>query len=129
MAQYARCTKKMQMEALGFEWPEEEKAKAFFHKYYADVRARIAPERVLEYRVQDGWAPLCKHLGVEVPMMMVDGKEIEVPFPRVNDTQAFKSGVAKILKESKWRAYRNAIFILGVIVGVGYISWKWKTPF
>jgi Sulfotransferase domain len=126
LAHYARCIKKMQKEALGFEWPEEDKAKAFFHNYYKECREQISKERVLEYKVQDGWGPLCKHLGVEVPMMQVGGREQIVPFPRVNDAVGFKESVGKILKVSRWRAYRNAAIILGVFVGLGFISWKWR---
>jgi len=126
LAHYARCIKKMQKEALGFEWPEEGKAKAFFHNYYKECREKISKERVLEYKIQDGWGPLCKHLGVEVPKMLVEGREEIVPFPRVNDAMGFKESVDKILKVSRWRAYRNATMILGVFVGLGFISWKWR---
>ena len=33
----------------------------------ADVQARIPPDRLLVYRVQEGWEPLCEALGVPVP--------------------------------------------------------------
>ncbi len=42
-------------------------------------------ERLLVYEVKDGWKPLCEFLGVEVPE--------EKPFPRLNDTEAFKEMV------------------------------------
>jgi hypothetical protein len=35
----------------------------------------VPAERLLVYRVDDGWEPLCGFLGVEVP---------DEPFPRVN---------------------------------------------
>ena len=41
----------------------------------------IPAERLLHYRLGDGWRPLCEFLGVAVP----DG-----PFPHVNDTAAFR---------------------------------------
>ena len=56
---------------LGFDWPEKEKAFAFYDHYYDEWRREIPSERVLEYRVQDGWGPLCKHLGVPVPVVEV----------------------------------------------------------
>jgi hypothetical protein len=57
-------------------------ARAAFHAHYARVRAAVEgqEERLLEYRVQDGWGPLCEFLGREVP---------EGEFPRVNDSKEF----------------------------------------
>ncbi|KAM0718682.1 hypothetical protein Q7P37_005753 [Cladosporium fusiforme] len=56
-------------------------AREAFHRHYERIRAVAPQERILEYRVQDGWGPLCEFLGVEVP----EGVE----FPRVNDKEAF----------------------------------------
>lgn len=44
------------------------------------VRAEIAPERLLVFDVAEGWAPLCAFLGVAVP---------DEAFPRVNSTVDF----------------------------------------
>ncbi|KAF7375556.1 Efflux pump antibiotic resistance protein [Mycena sanguinolenta] len=52
-----------------------ERAKERYDAYYAEVRM-LAAGRMLEYRMGDGWEPLCAFLGVDVP---------DVPFPRVND--------------------------------------------
>ena len=52
---------------------------ASFEAHNARVQATIPPERLLVYRVQDGWEPLCNALGVPVP---------EVPFPRHNPGNA-----------------------------------------
>jgi sulfotransferase family protein len=51
-----------------------------FEEHNAAVRAEIAPERLLEFRVGAGWEPLCEFLGVPVPAE---------PFPRLNDQAAF----------------------------------------
>lgn len=51
-----------------------------FEEHNAAVRAEIAPERLLEFQVREGWEPLCEFLGVAVP---------DEPFPRLNDTAAF----------------------------------------
>lgn len=53
---------------------------AAYRKRIADVRAAIAPERLLVFNVADGWAPLCSFLGVAAP---------ETPFPRVNSSVEF----------------------------------------
>ena len=48
--------------------------------HVAEVRATIAPDRLLVWSVQEGWGPLCAFLGVPVP---------DRPFPRVNDRDQF----------------------------------------
>lgn len=46
-----------------------------FEKHYERVRRTVPAERLLTYRVQEGWEPLCRFLGVDVP---------DEPFPHVN---------------------------------------------
>jgi len=48
-----------------------------FNQYIEEVKATVPPERLLVYRVRDGWEPLCEFLGVPVP---------DVPFPHLNST-------------------------------------------
>ena len=48
-----------------------------FNRHNEEVRRSVPPDKLLVYEVKDGWGPLCKFLGVEVP---------DEPFPRVNDT-------------------------------------------
>ena len=51
---------------------------AFYHEWVARVKAHVPPERLLTFEPKQGWAPLCKFLGVPEP---------EGPYPRTNDTQ------------------------------------------
>lgn len=51
-----------------------------FESHVAEVRSIIKPERLLVYRVSQGWAPLCDFLGLPVP---------DEPFPRVNSRDEF----------------------------------------
>lgn len=46
-----------------------------FEQHYERVRRAMPAERLLVYRVQEGWEPLCRFLCVDVP---------DEPFPRVN---------------------------------------------
>lgn len=55
-------------------------AREAFYEHYARVRKAAPEDKLLAYRVTEGWEPLCKFLGEEVP------KEA---FPRVNDANAF----------------------------------------
>src|SRR4029453_1695680 len=55
-----------------------------FDRWYADARARIPRDRLLEWRASDGWAPLCDRLGVAIP---------DEPFPHANKTEDFQAMV------------------------------------
>ena len=59
---------------------DRESALAAYRRRTEEVRAVIAPERLLVFDVAQGWEPLCRFLGVPVPA---------VPFPRVNSTEEF----------------------------------------
>jgi hypothetical protein len=57
-------------------------AKAAFDRHTADVRKRAPKNRLVEWRAQDGWGPLCAALGVPVP---------SEPFPVSNTTEEFRT--------------------------------------
>jgi len=50
-----------------------------FEAHNERVQATVPAERLLVYRVQEGWEPLCTALGVPIP---------DVPFPRYNPGNA-----------------------------------------
>lgn len=49
-----------------------------FEAHNAEVRSTIPPERLLMFRAVDGWAPLCRFLGVAVP---------DTPYPKANTSE------------------------------------------
>ncbi|HZS89059.1 MAG TPA: sulfotransferase [Chloroflexota bacterium] len=55
---------------------------AAFERHNRQVQERVPPERLLVYEVRDGWEPLCRFLGVDVP---------GASFPRLNDRQEFQN--------------------------------------
>ncbi|KAI9054587.1 hypothetical protein LZ554_001740 [Drepanopeziza brunnea f. sp. 'monogermtubi'] len=55
--------------------------KQVFLEHYEEVRRLVAPDKLLEYKVQDGWGPLCEFLGHPVPK--------DRAFPNVNDNHDF----------------------------------------
>jgi hypothetical protein len=61
---------------------EEAAAKAAFDRHGADVRKRAPANRLVEWRVEDGWGPLCAALRVPVP---------DEPFPVTNTTEQFRA--------------------------------------
>jgi len=52
-----------------------------FERHIATVQQQVPADKLLVYRVSDGWEPLCRFLQVPQP---------DQPFPRVNDTQSFQ---------------------------------------
>ena len=56
----------------------------YFRRHTEEVKAYIAPERLLIYEVGEGWDRLCKFLGVPVP---------DQPYPSENSTAEFQARV------------------------------------
>lgn len=66
---------------------------ALYSRWNEEVQKVVPPERLLVFKVKDGWKPLCDFLGVDVP---------DKPFPRANDGASFKErtgirGMAKTI--------------------------------
>jgi hypothetical protein len=55
-----------------------------FERHNADVRGGVPAGQLLEWRLGDGWAPICARLGVPVP---------DEPFPVTNTTDEFRAMV------------------------------------
>lgn len=52
-----------------------------FHRHNEAVRREVPAARLLEWRPEDGWEPICERLGLPVP---------EDPFPVTNTTSEFR---------------------------------------
>ncbi|KAK6981489.1 P-loop containing nucleoside triphosphate hydrolase protein [Favolaschia claudopus] len=70
----------------------EEVAKKRYLEYYDEVRSFVPADRLLEYRVGEGWESLCQFLEKGVPTE---------PFPKTNDTKTFQNHM-KRLTVSVW---------------------------
>ena len=64
------------------EWSDPDAAKAAYERHNDAVRSSAAPERLLEWRPEDGWEPICECLGLGVP---------DEPFPHENTTDDFRA--------------------------------------
>ena len=56
-------------------WDAPSTLEAAYERHNVEVRRTVPPERLLEWRAADGWAPICRALGLPVP---------EIPFPWTN---------------------------------------------
>lgn len=94
-------------------------AKDRYRQHYAEVRAAVPAERLLEYRLEDGWKPLCGFLEKEVP---------DAPFPVKNKREEHVKRVRQkqdmFFKHVAGRFARKAmLYAMGVgILGLG--MWK-----
>jgi hypothetical protein len=90
-----------------------------YEQHVAMVRGLgLGEERMLEWSVEDGWEPLCKFLGKQVP----DG----VPFPKGNPPKAWAERIATTTAGYHAKAVRNMIVFGAVaVVLLGFlVAWK-----
>lgn len=81
-------------------------------EWEAAVKANIPADRLLVFRVEEGWAPLCKFLGKPIP---------DQPFPRVNDTAEFQ-------KRAKFISviWYGVPTVVGALLGaVAWSAWRY----
>ncbi|KAK5630105.1 hypothetical protein RRF57_005820 [Xylaria bambusicola] len=101
----------------------KERGREVYDEYFRNIREIVPPENRLEYKIGDGWEPLCKFLGVPVP----EGVE----FPRSNDGAALNDQT-----NTRLRMHMSNIGnlsksgILGKILAVyvllcGYMIYRW----
>jgi hypothetical protein len=84
------CIRRVVTIWTGGDFENRDKLRQGFLDHYAHVRAVVPKENLLEFEYKDGWEPLCKFLGKDVPAG---------PYPRVNDAQAtvnLMRGVSRI---------------------------------
>ncbi|MGH3925206.1 MAG: sulfotransferase family protein, partial [Pseudonocardiaceae bacterium] len=70
-----------------------EQAVEAFKRHNQEVKRYVPAERLLVYEVTQGWEPLCAFLGVGVPA--------GVPFPHLNDTEAFPAMLESLALRTK----------------------------
>ncbi|KAF2848227.1 hypothetical protein T440DRAFT_454789 [Plenodomus tracheiphilus IPT5] len=91
-------------------------AKDRYRRHYAEIRAAVPPERLLEFRLEDGcrWELLCDFLGKEVP---------DVPFPMTNRRDEHVKRV--LMKQNmffKHVAMRFTKKVLPWVIGLGVLG-------
>lgn len=73
-----------------------------------DVKAAVPPDQLLIFTVDQGWEPLCKFLGVPVPVG---------PFPNVNDRAQIKKVIAGMTVGAYVVLAVGAVLLAGLIYG------------
>ncbi|WP_263493748.1 MULTISPECIES: sulfotransferase [unclassified Mesorhizobium] len=88
------------------------KAVARYNAYVEEVKAAVPPERLLVFKVSEGWAPLCHFLDVAQP---------NEPFPNLNDRETIKKIIADIIKGSYIMLGLSVAAVMAVIAAL----WWW----
>ena len=86
--------------------------KSRYIQMHEEVRQIVPKDQLLEYKLGDGWKPICDFLGKDVP---------DVPFPRVNEAVEFRDRIGVMKKEGIKRVARNTLPYLGAVAGLGLI--------
>ena len=96
-------------------------AKDRYRQHYAEIRAAVPEERLLNFRLEDGWEPLSEFLGKDLPDMPfpVKNKRVEhVSRVRQKQNMFFKHVAGNFAKK---------IVPWAVGVGVGLFVWRLRS--
>jgi hypothetical protein len=85
-----------------------------FMEHNERVRRISPPERFLEFEAKDGWAPLCGFLGRDIP---------DHPYPRVNDTNAFRATFRVQEQRTKSIVYSVGVVVVPLALAAAFI-WR-----
>lgn len=79
-----------------------------YEQHVAMVKGLGLPEdRLLQWSVEDGWEPLCRFLGKEVP---------QLEFPIGNPPKAWSERIAKTMEAHHQRAIRNMLLFTAFLI-------------
>ena len=88
-------------------------ARERYLEHYETIRRIVPDERLLNFKLSDGWGPLCDFLGKDVP---------DTDFPWVNETKALQEKIKEVQGKMMRKAVNKSVPFLGaaVVVGVAY---------
>lgn len=85
-----------------------------FKEHEVMVRAMVPPERLLVFKVGDGWEPLCEFLGKPIP---------DVDFPWHNEGEMLRGIIRNKVNKIAWQGLCT---IAAAIAGIAAIITGWK---
>lgn len=84
-----------------------------FNRHNQEVQESVPEDRLLVFRVQEGWEPLCEFLGCEAPA--------GIPFPHLNEGKETIEALARERVIGPW--FRKAFIAVGVGAGLFLMWW------
>jgi hypothetical protein len=96
------------------EW--RKKAKSGYLAHNEEVKRVTPPERLLVFKLEQGWEPLCEFLGKAVP---------DVEFPNINDAEALNEMVQCYIAEGLKRGLIDIVKKVTpvVVLGLSIAAW------
>ncbi len=88
---------------------DKEEAIAYYQKHIEEVKAKVPPEKLLIFSADQGWEPLCKFLGKDIPNM---------DFPNVNNREEIKKTISGIVKGAYIILAGGIIALIGLMYGL-----------
>jgi len=92
---------------------DKEHATAIFEAHNQEVVRSVPSERLLVFKVEQGWQPLCDFLGVDIP---------EQDFPRLNDAREVEE-LAQTIRRRVWVGHLAAGLSAVAAIGWAVCSW------
>ncbi|KAL9639079.1 MAG: hypothetical protein Q9204_001253 [Flavoplaca sp. TL-2023a] len=92
-----------------------------FHRHNDHIRSLVQTRgaQFLEFRSEDGWAPLCKFLGKPVP---------NEPYPYINAGDGLERYHYKFVAATAVMMVGRWMIKMGSVAGVIYIGWLFRNP-
>lgn len=81
--------------------------KRVYREHYDTIRRLVPEDNLLDYRVQEGWEPLCKFLGQRIP---------HTAFPMGNETAETTAKIKALVMYEMKKAVRNLLMISGGVL-------------
>ena len=78
-------------------------ARTLYREHYDSVRRLCPKERLLEFKLEDGWGPLCEFLDEVKP---------DVPFPKLNEGAALAEKFKEFQKRSMLLVLRTLTLVI-----------------
>ena len=106
LSRFNPCARSMMTGMYGNDLKDAEYVKKRYLEFHEEVRQLVPEHKRLEYHLGDGWEPLCKFLGKDVP---------KTEFPFINESREYGERVKLIEKHAVRRVMLNVAPIAGVI--------------
>jgi hypothetical protein len=107
---YIRALTAQWLRVYGKDWPSVE----LYHQHIQWLQDVVPEDRLVFFDVKDGWEPLCKALGKEVPA--------DLPFPKVNDSAAIDRVAEYHVRRGLVRWAMGVVVVAigaGCVLGIG----------
>lgn len=115
----ARATRKVLLGLFSARTPDEARANArqTYLEHGRRIRELMPPERLLEYRMGDGWGPLCRFLGKDVP---------DEDFPWLNEAAALRRTAREVTMRNLVAAAKVLMpwAIAAAVTATSMILWR-----